>query len=178
LEEIAMSSRPPQPLWSPYAAGFGLGLVLLAAFVVAGQGLGASGAMTRVAAFCSAAVAPEATRSNAYLGRYFADGANPLSDWLVFEVLGVAVGGLVSAAFAGRIARRIERGPRTTNAARIVMALVGGAVVGFATRLAMGCTSGQALSGGAMLSVGSWIFMMSVFAGGYGAAWFFRKEWI
>ena len=33
--------------------------------------------------------------------------------------------------------------------------------------LARGCTSGQALSGGAMLSVGSRAFMMMVFAGGY-----------
>jgi len=60
----------------------------------------------------------------------------------------------------------------------LTLALVGGAIAGFAARLSLGCTSGQALSGGAMLSLGSWIFMLSVFAGGYGAAWFLRKEWI
>ncbi len=173
-----MERMHPKPLWSPYTAGFGLGLTLLAAFVIAGQGLGASGAMTRLTAYGAHLVLGRTVESNAYLGRYFTGGASPLSDWLVFEVLGVAVGGLLSAALAGRIVRRIERGPRATKRGRLVLALVGGAVVGFAARLALGCTSGQALSGGAMLSLGSWIFMLSVFAGGYAAAWFFRKEWI
>lgn len=171
-------TRTPDPHWSPYAAGFGLGLVLLSAFVVAGQGLGASGALTRFTAWCSALVAPGAVTGNAYLGKYFADGASPLADWLVFEVLGVAAGGLVSAALAGRIAPRVEHGPRASSKTRLAMALVGGVLVGFAARLSLGCTSGQALSGGAMLSLGSWIFMMSVFAGGYAFAWFVRKEWI
>ena len=171
-------TRTPQPHWSPYAAGFGLGLVLLTAFVVAGQGLGASGALTRFTAWCAALVAHDAVVGNSYLGRYFADGASPLADWLVFEVLGVAAGGLLSAALARRIARRVEHGPRSTRGARLTLALLGGAIVGFASRLSLGCTSGQALSGGAMLSLGSWIFMMSVFAGGYAFAWFVRKEWV
>jgi hypothetical protein len=33
------------------------------------------------------------------------------------------------------------------------------------------------LTGGALLSVGSWIFMLSVFAGGYALAWFVRRQW-
>ena len=173
-----MEQERPQRYWSPYAAGFGLGLTLLAAYVVAGQGLGASGAMTRFAAWIARLVGGPAVEQNSYLSRYFADGASPLSDWLVFEVLGVAVGGLISAVFARRIVRRIERGPRASAPARLVLALLGGALSGFASRLALGCTSGQALSGGAMLSLGSWIFMFSVFGGGYAAAWFFRREWL
>jgi hypothetical protein len=50
-------------------------------------------------------------------------------------------------------------------------------LVGYASRLASGCTSGQALSGGALLLTGSLIFMMCVFAGGYAAAYFFRRQW-
>jgi len=49
--------------------------------------------------------------------------------------------------------------------------------MGFAARFARGCTSGQALSGGALLSVGSWVFMMAVFAGGYLMAPFVRRQW-
>ncbi len=173
-----MKEASPAPYWSPYGAGFGLGLTLLAAFVVAGQGLGASGAMTRIAAFLARLVGGKGVETGPYLGRYFAGGASPLADWLVFEVLGVAVGGLLSAAFAGRIVRRVERGPRASAAARLTLAVLGGAACGFASRLALGCTSGQALSGGAMLSLGSWIFMLSVFGGGYAAAWLVRKEWI
>jgi uncharacterized membrane protein YedE/YeeE len=50
--------------------------------------------------------------------------------------------------------------------------------MGIGARIGRGCTSGQALSGGALLSVGSWIFMMAVFAGAYCTAYFVRKEWL
>ena len=49
--------------------------------------------------------------------------------------------------------------------------------MGLGAVLARGCTSGQALSGGALLSVGSWAFMMAAFAGGYAAAPLFRRLW-
>jgi YeeE/YedE family (DUF395). len=60
---------------------------------------------------------------------------------------------------------------------RWVLAFIGGAAMGFGARLARGCTSGQALSGGAVLSVGSWAFMFAVFAGAYALAYFLRKVW-
>ena len=37
---------------------------------------------------------------------------------------------------------------------------------------------GQALTGGSMLNVGSLVFMLAVFAGAYGLAYFVRKEWL
>jgi hypothetical protein len=58
-----------------------------------------------------------------------------------------------------------------------MFALAGGILVGYAAQIARGCTSGQALSGGAVLSVGSWAFMFSVFGGAYALAWFIRKLW-
>jgi uncharacterized membrane protein YedE/YeeE len=61
---------------------------------------------------------------------------------------------------------------------RWATAFAGGALMGFGARLARGCTSGQALSGGAVLSLGSWAFMFAVFAGGYALAFFVRKLWI
>ena len=58
------------------------------------------------------------------------------------------------------------------------MAFVGGVLMGYGARLARGCTSGQALSGGAVLSAGSWMFMLAVFAGGYLVAFFLRRLWL
>ena len=49
--------------------------------------------------------------------------------------------------------------------------------MGWAAALARGCTSGQALSGGAVLAVGSWAFMMMVFAGAYALAYPLRRLW-
>ena len=51
--------RRPQAYMNPYLAGIGLGLVLLAAFVLVGRGLGASGAFNSVIAWAVSAVAPE-----------------------------------------------------------------------------------------------------------------------
>lgn len=46
-----------------------------------------------------------------------------------------------------------------------------------AAKITRGCTSGQGLSGGALLSAGSWAFMLSVFGGGYAVAFFVRRAW-
>jgi hypothetical protein len=71
----------------------------------------------------------------------------------------------------------VVRGPRIGIYPRLALALAGGVLMGIAARITRGCTSGQALSGGALLSAGSWIFMLSVFAGGYALAYFVRRQW-
>jgi uncharacterized protein len=174
--EPVRAGRDPARFWNPYLAGAALGLVLLSAYVVMGKGLGASGASFRVGVAAVQAVAPEHVASAPGL-RGVARHGSPLDDWLVYEVLGVALGGVVAAYTSGRLSRETLRGPRISVAARIGLAAVGGVVMGFAAKLARGCTSGQALSGGALLSAGSWAFMFSVFAGGYALAWFVRREW-
>ena len=173
------TSSSAKPHMNPYWAGFGLGLVLLAAFVVMGRGLGASGAFTTALATTVHAIAPAHAEGNAFYQEYLGDGTtNPLKDWLVFEVLGVFVGGFISGALANRLKLTVEKGPRISIAGRLVLAFIGGALMGIGAKLALGCTSGQALTGGALLNVGSWAFMMCVFGGAYGLAWFLRREWL
>lgn len=168
----------PKPYSNPYAAGFGLGLVLLAAFVIAGRGLGASGAFSSLVAAAAHAIAPQHTAANGFYAEYLGDGTgSPLMDWLVFEVLGIFAGGLISGALAGRIVKSIERGPSITNKWRLIFAFIGGSLMGIGAKLARGCTSGQALTGGALLGAGSWAFMLCVFAGAYATAWFVRRQW-
>jgi uncharacterized protein len=162
--------------WNPYLAGVALGLVLLATFLIMGKGLGASGAANRIGVTVVSAVAPRHAGANHEMAKV-TGGGHPLDDWLVFEVLGVLLGGGVAAYTAGRMGRKVIKGPRISVAGRLALALLGGVLMGVAARFARGCTSGQALSGGALLSVGSWAFMMAVFAGGYAAAIFVRKEW-
>lgn len=170
--------RAPAPYSNPYLAGVGLGLVLLAAYVVMGRGLGASGAFSSLCAVALDAVAPRHAEANAFWKEYLDGGVgHPLKDWLVFEVLGVLVGGFLSGLLAGRVRRTIEKGPRISTRGRFAFAFGGGVLMGVGAKLARGCTSGQALSGGAVLGAGSWAFMMMVFAGAYGAAWFVRRQW-
>jgi uncharacterized membrane protein YedE/YeeE len=163
---------------NPYLAGIGLGLVLLASFVIMGRGLGASGAFSSACAVAVNAVAPSHAQDNSFWSEYLASGVgHPLKEFLVFEVLGVLVGGFFSGLLAGRVRRTVEKGPRISTRGRFAWAFVGGVLMGIGAKLARGCTSGQALSGGAVLSVGGWAFMMMVFAGGYGAAWMMRRQW-
>jgi len=162
--------------WNPYLAGVALGLVLLASFLLAGKGLGASGAVARLGATLVDAVAPAHAAAHP-LGKYVGGETHPLSSWLVFMVLGVVLGGAVSSFLAGRQKLQVIRGPRISIPWRLTLALSGGMLMGFAARLARGCTSGQALSGGALMSVGSWVFMLAVFAGGYALALAVRRQW-
>ncbi len=169
--------KRPAPYWNPYVAGIGLGLVLLAAFVVMGRGLGASGAVSALVAGGMNAVAPAHAQSREWLSGYLAGGANPFKEWLVFEVVGVFAGALLSGLLARRVAVGIEKGPRVSTAARLTMAFLGGALMAIGAGFARGCTSGQALTGGALLNLGSWAFMMMVFAGAYALAAFMRWQW-
>lgn len=174
-----IESARVQTYWNPYAAGIGLGFVLLLAFVVMGRGLGASGAFSSLVATGVHAVAPEHATSNPYYQEYLGDGSrHPLKDWLVFEVLGVFAGGFLSGILAGRVKKTIEKGPNVSSAKRLCFAFSGGALMGVGAKLARGCTSGQALTGGALLNLGSWAFMLCVFAGAYMLAYFVRRQWI
>jgi uncharacterized protein len=156
-----------RPYADPYLAGVGLGLVLLAAFVLTGRGLGASGAFGAAAAGMAHAMAPASADASPYFGRYLAATGGPWHEWLLFEILGVAIGGYLSAFFAGRARREVERGAGVSSAARLAIAFAGGTAMGLGAVLARGCTSGQALTGGALLSVGSWIFIVAAFAAAY-----------
>ena len=161
----------------PYLSGVALGLVLLAAFVFAGRGLGASGAFATTASGTVAAIAPAYAEANPYFGRYLAQPGGPWHAWLLLEIAGVLVGGFASAALSGRLRRGVDRGRGVAVNARLAAAFSGGALMGIGAVLARGCTSGQALTGGALLSVGSWAFMLSAFAAGYAVAPAFRSAW-
>jgi uncharacterized membrane protein YedE/YeeE len=168
-----------QPFLNPYLAGIGIGIVLLLAFVIMGRGLGASGGFTSMLTAGVDAVASEYAAQNEMYSSYIGDGErSPLTDWLVFELIGVVIGGFISGIFAGRIKWTVERGPRISSIGRLALAFVGGTLMGFAAKMARGCTSGQVLTGGALMSVGSWIFMVAIFIGAYAFAYFMRRQWI
>lgn len=169
------TTAAPRPYANPYLAGVGLGLVLLAAFVLASRGLGASGAFSSVAAGIVHAVSPEGAAASPVLARHVARG--PWRDWLVFEILGALAGGFVSALLAGRLGARIERGAGVTPATRLVSALGGGALMGAGAVFARGCTSGLALTGGALLSAGAWLFIGTAFSAAYLLSPLTRKAW-
>lgn len=162
---------------NPYVIGACLGLVLLFTFYTMGRGLGSSSSFARIATAGVHLVAPEHAAANKYYSKYLAGGRSPLMAWLVFLTLGAGLGGLFSAFISKRVKGEVIRGPSIGVSARLWLALLGGALSGFAARLARGCTSGQALTGSSEMAFGSWVFMFSIFAGAYATAYFLRKEW-
>jgi len=176
-EAATARTRAAQPYMNPYLAGIGLGLVLLAAFVLVGRGLGASGAFNSTMAWLISMLAPAYARSNEFLSDYVTGGEHPLKSWLVFEVVGVFAGALLSGLLAGRVVGRVEKGPRVSVAARLGFAFAGGSLMAFGAGLARGCTSGQGLTGGSLLNLGSWAFMMCFFGGAYAVAFLMRRQW-
>jgi len=157
--------RAVKPFWSPLLAGVALGLVLLLTFVLTGHGLGATGASTRLTAWLGLHAAPAATQANAYLGPMVENG-NPLSSWISWQVMGVALGALAASFMAGRFRIQLD-GVRSVGAPRrLVTALAGGLMAGFGARVAAGCTSGLGLSGAATLGVAAFVFLGLFFATG------------
>ena len=168
--------RPARSYADPYLAGVALGLVLLLSFVLVGRGLGASGAFASTAAGALAAVAPARAAASPLFAHYLA-APGPWFEWLSFELLGVAFGAWCSAALAGRVRVAVERAPTVPPRSRLALAFGGGVLMAAGAVFARGCTSGQALTGGALLSVGSWLFLFVAFATAYALAPLLRKAW-
>ncbi|MCJ2376403.1 YeeE/YedE family protein [Vibrio sp. ZSDZ34] len=172
-----MTTQTAKPYWNPYVAGALLGIVLFLAFFITGSGLGASGGLNRILVYVQNLFSPEHIDQVPYLLQLAGGNKNPLDSWIVFLTIGTVFGGAMSGIVNGRISLETNKGPQISNKQRWVYAFIGGIFMGYGARLARGCTSGQALSGGAVLSVGSWAFMFAVFAGAYALAYFVRKSW-
>lgn len=176
--ETASAIHEAKPYINPYYAGILLGLVLFFAFFITGNGLGASGGLNRLLVVVEDAVAPNHVDRVPYLIDMAGGDQNPLDSWVVFITIGTVIGGFVSGMLHGRVKLETIKGAHISRETRWIMAFIGGSFMGYGARLARGCTSGQALSGGAVLSVGSWAFMFAVFAGAYALAYFVRRLWL
>ena len=163
---------------NPYLGGVILGTVLLLAFYISGRGLGASGAVKNTVAASVNVVAPEHVAKSAYYSQFAGGDKNPMGNWLVYEVIGALAGAFLSGLLFNRLKFKVEHSPKITNRRRLVFAILGGVVFGFGSQLARGCTSGAALSGMAVLSLGGYITMIAIFGAAFIAAWVFRKNWI
>lgn len=169
--------KEARPYIDPYLAGALLGVVLFLSFFVTGGGLGASAALTRVQTGVLDWFAARHVDRVAYFAELAGGGRNPWLHYSIYMLAGTLLGGFASGLWNRRVKLETRKGPRISTGARWALAFAGGVIMAYGARFARGCTSGQALSGGAVLSVGSWAFMFSIFASGYAVAWFFRRLW-
>ncbi len=155
-----------RPSWSPYMGGILLGILIIITFVTAGRPLGASRAYITCAAMIEKVFSPAHVTNTLYFTTY-----GPDVEWTIMVILGVMAGAFLSSILSGEFRARFispEWRRRFGNAPgkKALFALGGGVLIGFGSRLAGGCTSGQALSGTLQLAVSGWIFFVAFFAGG------------
>ena len=148
-----------RPAWSPYSAGIVIGLLQIPVFLILGASIGTSGSFGSMACF--------------FLDQGGEAGCCPLLKnwWQIGFVVGIVIGAYLSSRLSG-VARKsispmwakILKTPALLP--RLVMAFFGGFIFLFGARLADGCTSGNGISGIALLSVGSCIVITSMFISG------------
>lgn len=164
--------------WNPYFGGLVLGLIILFTFYITGRGPGASGAFKSTIVTVVDEVVPKHAENNVYYDRFIKKGDSPMNTWLVYEAIGLLMGGFLSGAASGRLKLYVQHSPKITVKKRLIVALIGGIFFGLGAQFARGCTSGAGLSGMAVLSTGGFITVLSIFGSGFAFAYFFRKNWI
>ncbi len=160
------------PVLSWKIAGLLLGLiVILATALVTPFGVSSQYVLTDAIVLHSAA--PALAESNQYLATY-----GEREDWSVgygwMLVFGMFLGSGISALVTHRFRQRKD--PALPDmwkqqfgehkAKRLAQAFIGGVLLLFGARLAGGCTSGHMISGISQLTVGSFVFGVSIFASG------------
>ena len=156
--------------WSPYLVGAGIGVLSWLTFYFSDKPIGASSFYAAVAGGIGKVVAPGHTAGLEYYKKH-----PPRMDWSVVFVLFTILGGFI-AAWTGGEFRNEWLHPMwvarfgDSIAFRALVASAGGVLMAFGARLAGGCTSGHGISGALQLNVGSWIALLSFFAGGVAVA--------
>ncbi|MCB0359737.1 MAG: YeeE/YedE family protein, partial [Bdellovibrionales bacterium] len=155
------------------AVGALIGILSWVTFSLMGKALGTSTTFVHVAAFLEGLISPEHVYQNEYYAKSLQ--TKPLLDWQFALVLLMPFGAWLGARLGGE--KRVEHVPSlwkarfgSSRGKRYLGAFIGGALVLFGARLAGGCTSGHAISGGLQFAVSSWVFMVALFGVGIPAA--------
>ena len=160
----------PGASWSPYLVGAGIGVLSWLTFVFSEKAVGASSAYAAVAGMIGTAIAPKHTASLQYYQKN-----SPKIGWEVAFVGAAIVGAFISAYTSGELTNQWLHPMWVARfgdsiALRAVVAIIGGALMAFGSRIADGCTSGHGISGTLQLNPGSWITVICMFIGGIATA--------
>lgn len=152
--------------WSPYLCGFLIGLLQIPVFLLVRANIGASGAFQSFG--CS------------ILSWFRGDDVSNLTStcfpamkswWQFAFVIGILIGAYISSRLSKSKCKNISpvwsKVLQTYSLSkRLLMAFCGGFIMLLGARIADGCTSGNGISGIALLSFGSMIVITSMFIGG------------
>jgi hypothetical protein len=137
-----------------FIAGAFIGILNVLSYVVK-KPLGVSSSYVTAEAMGMKAAGCPAVDENEYLKKH------SKADYQLIMVVFMALGGLVSALLFGRSMSKPMR-----SLGDVLGQLLGGFLMLFGARIGKGCTSGNILSGGAQMSLGSLLFAVATFASG------------
>ena len=165
--------------WSPYLVGTAIGILSWATFLFMDKTLGVSTTFVRAAGLFISIFASEHVAETAYFAKYLS--GRPAVDWQAALVVALALGAVIAARLGGARGREAvpsvwARAQGPSRAKRYLAAFAGGFLVLFGARLAGGCTSGHAISGGLQLALSSWLFTAAVFAAGIPTAFLLYRS--
>lgn len=158
--------------WSPYVVGAAIGVLSWLTFLLSDSPLGASTSYARTAGMIEKLLRGQSILKKEYWQKY-----TPEVEWQWMLVFGAAVGGLISTALAGTfpfgwVPSNWAHAFGDGVSVRLVVAFVGGILMGIGSRWAGGCTSGHGISGTLQLVATSWIAVVCFFVGGIASAMF------
>ena len=160
--------------WSPYLAGTLLGLVTAISMAGFGRRISGSGCYQALSGYVGRLLAPA--------GVYWQYVVTTGVTWEVLLTVGMFAGALASAVAGGQFAIRTMPDTQWTDVfgpsvvKRWLLVFVGTAILEYAAGIAGGCTAGLAVSGGAVVAPGAFLFIAGMFAGGIPLAlWLYRK---
>jgi hypothetical protein len=156
--------------WSPYVSGAGIGILSWLTFLLCNKTLGCSTAFARTAGMIERIFTGDRVHERPYYRRFV-----PKIEWQWMLVLSVVIGAFISAQLSGVweprwVPDRWADAFGTVVSVRLLVAFIGGALLGLGARWANGCTSGHGISGTLQLALSGWIASVCFFASGTAAA--------
>ena len=156
--------------WSPYVVGIGIGVLSWLTFFFSKKPISCSTTFARAGGFLERLLRGPQVEQRPYYRKI-----ELTWGWQGMLVTGIVLGALISALLSGDF--RWQWVPDLWTTAfgnnpllRVVVALLGGIILGFSARWSDGCTSGHGISGTLQLAVSSWISVVCFFIGGVVAA--------
>ncbi|CAA7600425.1 Sulphur transport domain protein [Acididesulfobacillus acetoxydans] len=154
-------------LWSPWAAGFVLGLTCVATYVLANTTIGSSGGLESIDSILG-----KAFRLPWANTMYFRFQMPPVITFQMMLFVGMLLGSFVSSKWSHDFKLRVmpeqewsqNFGPSKLK--RWGMMFLGGVIIEYAAGIAGGCTSGLAISGSMQLAPAGFIFIVGLFISG------------
>ena len=156
--------------WSPYVVGIGIGILSWLTFLLSDRTIGCSTPFARFSGMIERLFRGDQVLKRPYFIKFV-----PAIGWDSMLVLGILIGAFLSALLFGQF--QLQWVPDlwqqtfgNTPLLRLVVALVGGVLMGIGSRWAGGCTSGHGISGTLQLAVSSWLAAICFFIGGIATA--------